>query len=98
MPDVFIYSNLPLGEARQDFEEDLKDVLSSAGQCTGGGAGKGGWNTDLETYDTETAELSVELVTEFLRARPVPPDTHLVIWWSPEKQSEMQVFGSHDLA
>jgi len=98
MPDVFIYSALPLGEARGDLEDDLEVLLGSAGQCTGGGAGELGWNIDLEIYDTEAVEQWIEQVVKYLCARPVPLDTYLVIWWSSERRSEMQVFGSHDPA
>lgn len=98
MSDLFIYSALPLGEARGDLEDDLEVLLGSAGQCTGGGTSEPGWNIDLEIYDNETAEQWIKRVVKYLRERLVPLDTHLVIWWSLERQSEMRVFESHDPA
>lgn len=92
MPDIFIYSKQPLEEARQDLEDDLETFLGSAGQCTGGGQGEGGWNIDLEIFRVSDLEACAARIGEFLRRRPVPQDTYLVLWFSPERQSRVDVF------
>jgi hypothetical protein len=98
MPDIFIYSKHPLGEARQDLEDDLESLLAGAGQCTGGGQGEGGWNIDLEVHDPDATGEWADRIAGFLRERPVPRDTFLVVWWSPERQSRLHVFENHDEA
>lgn len=51
MADIFIYSALSLGYPRGELDDDLEDLLGSAGEVTGAGAGDRGWNIDLEIYN-----------------------------------------------
>ncbi len=96
MPDIFIYSREPLGEARQGLEDDLDGLLAGAGECTGGGCGERGWNIDLDVFDLATTDSWVERIIDYLRKRPVPRDTYVTVWWSPERQRKIYVFEDHE--
>lgn len=93
MAEIFVYSGQSLGEARQDLEDDLEALLGAAGQCTGGGSGEAGWNIDLEVYEAAALEAWGQRIVAFLRERPVPPDTYLILWPSQDKESRIDVFG-----
>jgi hypothetical protein len=72
---VYIYSKRRLQEARGNLEDDLDDLLSGAGEVTGGGVGEMGWNIDVELEDTASVETWIHRLAEFLRGWGVPQDT-----------------------
>ena len=76
---VFIYSNQPLDCVRGELEDDLDELLGSAGECTGAGEGQSGWNIDLEIFDANEVTDWVERIRRFLEAYPVPADTYCQI-------------------
>jgi len=53
---VFIYSHQRPSEPRGDLEDDLDSLLSGAGEVTGGGGGRDGWNIDLSFRDGADVE------------------------------------------
>ena len=74
MADIYIYSSLPLWDARGSLEDDIAEYVNGV-EVTGGGGGSRGWNIDLEAADADLPKVIPRLL-EFLRAGYVPPDTH----------------------
>jgi hypothetical protein len=74
---IYINSAQPLGEHRQDLEDDIESQFSGALLVTGGGTGSAGWNIDLEPLRLGDSADLIESLCEFLRGRPVPRDTWL---------------------
>ncbi len=66
-------------EGRAGLEDDIDELLGSAGEVTGGGSGTAGWNIDLELGDGEKIEVWTERIIRFLRDWGVPPDIELEI-------------------
>ncbi len=65
--DVFIYSATATGVGRDEIEEALEAALEGVGEVTGGGAGTGGWNIDLEVSDCQEPEEVLAVVRIVLR-------------------------------
>jgi hypothetical protein len=77
MSYIHIYSSQPLNSARGNLEDDLDDMLGAAGEVTGGGSGKRGWNIDLEIYEDDKFQDWLRDVIAFLKRQDVPVDTYL---------------------
>jgi hypothetical protein len=89
--DVFIYSSLPLKDARQALEDDIDELLMDLGEVTGGGAGTSGWNIDIELYEDPNTEKTLSRLKRFLQEWPVPEDT--LIEYNGEQEQVYQVDG-----
>jgi hypothetical protein len=77
-------------EGRSGLEDDIDEFLGADGQVSGGGAGMGSWNVDLELSAEGDWEARVERLAQFLRSWGVPEDTELVILppgWEPGMES-----------
>jgi hypothetical protein len=85
-------------EGRDGLEDDLDEFLGAEGCCSGGGAGGGMWNVDLDIEGSDDWEGRVARLVEFLRAWGVPTDTTLTVlppMWEPGQPTrEVPVFPS----
>ena len=85
-------------EGRDGLEDDIDEFLGPAGHCSGGGAGGGMWNVDVEVEGEGDWEARVGRLIEFLRSWGVPADTSLTILppgWEPGTPNrEVPVFPS----
>ena len=99
MADVYIYSSLPLREARGGLEDDLEEFLGTTGEVTGGGGGERGWNIDLEISDAALPR-QIEKIKDFLQEWGVPPDTYFDVWSeqnSEEKKMRYDVYATQEV-
>jgi hypothetical protein len=89
---VYIYSKQRLQEPLGNLEDDLDDLLSGAGEVTGGGAGEMGWNIDVELEDTASVETWTPRLAEFLRGWGVPQDTFFEVISDRSEPRRIDVF------
>ena len=90
---IFIYSALPLKEARSGLEDDLEDEFEAFIAVAGGGAGTTGGNIDLELAGDRNLDPVLPQILRFLRDWGVPADTYLEIVPDEGERRRVDVFG-----
>ena len=79
---LHIYSGDALDRDLSELEADLESWLGNAGEITGTGSGRLGWNIDVELADGQNIERCVAQLFAALSSSPVgvPRDTYFRVF------------------
>ena len=71
MDYILVYDTEPLGTGRDELQDAIEEMLGGRGEVTGGGAGVGGWNIDIEVFDPRSLAAVVAELEAVLKGWPL---------------------------